>query len=207
MAITIPSAIEDIWELRLVGSLHGQTTINTWHYATVAAEVANLSAANLQSVAETFNDGVLDVLAALTSEEQSYDLIQLQKIAPTRYIVYQAVPGATAGQVVGNSLPSAVSVVTKRQTIFAGTAGRGRCYFSGIPQGSEQDSELNAAAAAQWQTFASGVFVGSISVPGVITLAPIIWGKEFQTNNGLVVVGSADSVLRYQRRREVGRGI
>lgn len=203
--IAVPVADGDIFELRLIGTLHGQMVMNTFHYKNVTVTPTNLTGVNFDQLAAAFETAFVTPLLNLLSEELTDVVTQVQKIEPARYLAYTYNNDPGVGQVTGSAVPSGVSVVMRRRAQEAGRYAQGRIYVPGLPVAYEDDSELAAAQVTPFTNVAAGMLTDLV-IPDTITLSPVLYNKQIGTALYDVQVTEVDTALRYQRRREVGRG-
>lgn len=206
----MPALAGDIMEVVFQGRLHGQQIRNVRHYriANIAgpSQAPEVDAATaLAGAMETF----WNILVPLVSNEFSMLGILVQRIFPLpRTVGVIRVPANGTGQAAGNSLPTAVAVVTRLTTAFAGRKYRGRNYWCGIPATAETDSELTAGAIIAWEGVQDALTLPlqPAAINGrTYTFQPVILNRPTMTTTD-IVGGTVDSVLRTQRRRQVGKG-
>lgn len=200
-----PLAVGDIVEFRLIGRLHGQETVNVWHYRMTKAYVDGAATLNLligQFRGQVWNGALKPAL----SDEFTCTGIQAQRVYPTRNVpLLQTVNETGVGG--AQSQPSGVAMVVRRLTDLAGRAYRGRIYLPGLPAGAELDSQLAPAYVATHQAnLELTVTLGLNIAPDVGIALPVIWSAAVPARRTDVTRGVLDVILRYQRRREVGRG-
>lgn len=194
-------AIGDIYQVNIVGRLHGQTTINTFHYAENQVGAGSAEAALLT----LFNAGVVSELKNACSAEWELITTTAQQIRPLPPLLpvddnTAAGPGAVAGE----SLPTSVAVVVTKRTGFAGRAFRGRCYFAGVPVSQEVDSQISTAALLLWGDVASEM--SQTLADSTWNFSPIVYHRLSGT--GTIIQNCLErQILRNQRRRQVGKGI
>lgn len=194
-----------IVECQIIGRLHGQRTRNTFHYRYGGTVAIPDGVAELTALLADFITTVASPMMALQSNEWEREATSIQVISPTRYRAIFDIGGGSGG-VQGESLPSGVSVVLRRQAIAAGRQYQGRIYVPGIPVSQELDSQLTAAARDLWQTFAAQLAV-PLDGPGSLDdFVPVVhFGADANALDAVHQV-VCDENLRYQRRREVGVG-
>lgn len=207
-------AIQDVMRVAVLGVVHGQTTINTFYYEQTAGagvegegQASNLANAIL---AATWWGAYID----LHSNEWSATKFQIAKVARTPPAVqlsptYEVDIVDDVGDYVGGSLPTSIALVVKRKTDFGGRRGRGRIFLTGVPSDWEDDSRIDTA-----DVNFSGAMTSLLSnLNATLTNATIEWQpRHYMPSHPTVLVGPIrvwqyDSVLRNQRRRQVGVGI
>jgi len=207
-------AIGDFFRASVLASLHGQTTINTFYYSqTVGTGVAEFAlAANLANaiLAADWWDGYLQLHVA-TWEATRINVQQIATTPPPGILspTYDIDIVDAAGQATGISLPSSSAVVVRRRTTIAGRKGMGRIFLCGFPADWTENSVVLTEDAEF--TAASGAFLAAINTDLVNT--GITWSPRHYSPSALVTTAapirqwSFDSVLRNQRRRQVGVGV
>lgn len=203
-----PFRVDDVWQMTMVGKLHGQTTRNVFNYRVteepipaIATDV-QLDAMLTSVVADLWTDG----LQIFCSDEFNLQYFSLQRVKPIRYIAaFKAVDEFGTGA--GKSLPSECALVIKRLTELAGKPNRGRVYIAGIASENEAASAFNINP--------DGVQMGKVlsfmndtqTVAGSGTLTPIIWSASSPTVlDRLIVTAEMEVPVRAQRRRQLGVG-
>lgn len=205
------AAVGDVYEAVFLQRLHGQEIRNVFHYQLLAiaggANSPDTDAANSLSVGmESFwNIWRLNASVELTC----YGIIT-QRVRPLpRTAGWVRVPATQAAQVTGESLPSSVAVVIRKRTLYAGRAYRGRTYFAGIPVQQEANSSMSAAAVTAWNTVV--LEIAKVITPAAVngftfTWTPVLYAKKTALTNQIQSC-SQDTILRNQRRRQVGKGV
>lgn len=195
-------AVNDIYQVNMVGRLHGQQTINVFHYIETTTPAGSAEAA----LAQGFGAGVASEVKNAASVEWELEKISVQQIRPLPPLLpVEDASAAGPGAVAGESLPTSVAAVVTKRTGLAGRAYRGRSYFAGVPQSQEVDSQLSSAALLLWQDVADQM-AQPISVAPSGAFDPIVYHRALGTGN-VIVSGLARPVLRNQRRRQVGKGV
>lgn len=204
MAYTIPAS--SILEMQLRYTLDGQQLINVFHYR-VDGPVLD-GAGSLIAFAGDFDLKVARPLAGHQSNNVLNRAIRAQWVYPARYVPYDMPSFFTIGQVAASSESGGTAVSLKRLGDRANRKNRGRIYLGGVPETGCQISTLtNAyynALNAEWAVACQA----SLDYAGEGRFAdPVIWSYKRPIEFTVVESGSADRYVRYQRRREVGRGI
>lgn len=195
-------AVNDIFRVNVIQSLHGQTIINTLHYrqSTADADEAN----NASGLANLVATNLVPVMKALQSAELSHTGVTAQKIWPLPVKVgFLNTTGAGPGGVAGDSLPTSVAVVISKTTQFAGRKYRGRAYIAGVPVSHESNSALAAGVIPNWLTLSAEM--DNFYFVGTDTWQPTIWHKSTSTFDD-VTTCFLKTFLRNQRRRQLGVG-
>lgn len=206
MPVAIPIAANSLWEVRLNGFVDNQQLINTYHYLNLDP-VADVILAGFE-LAQSFG---LDVWTAWikpalsTQYENAY--IDAQCIRPIRYRSFRYIPGARTGSVAGDCSPSGVAAVVRRQKVQSGRANQGRVYYGGLAESSTVQSAVSAAwFAANEQNLKDSV-TESVVTPTYGEFMAVLYHPGAVTTADEIVIGKVDTLIRYQRRREVGVGI
>lgn len=135
--------------------------------------------------------------------------IKAQRIFPTPR-TFGAISTANAGPgtAAGTALPTEVCAVIRLTTAFAGKKYRGRAYISGLITTDVTSSSLSAAGLTAMNTIGAQLAFNltGVSVGITYTWSPVI---THRATPGVVVPinnTNTDSVIRSQRRRQVGKG-
>lgn len=207
MPFLVPVELDDKFEIRLRGQLHGQTTITTFRY--FVNDVPAGDQMDLETVSTQFKSAILEPLLVLTASEMNYVTVEVQKIAPVRLISYVDAITGTTGEVAGGSLPSGVAWVFRRKLLAAGRFAQGRIYIPGVPVSSEEDSRIKTAifTGEAVSDLKDGMLADLVLGDGSLRPALIVPGPDNTwENRGNLFDIVPDQILRYQRRREVGVG-
>ena len=203
MAYNIPAG--SIAEFTIRGLIDDQQTITTFHYRNAATQ-----ADGRQAILDAFVDFESFVWMAyqpLASFEWGAVFLQGQWIFPTRFQPVTFDPTEQAGANATPTCPSGVAVVSRRKGDTANRKSQGRVYWPGIPFASVTDSHLTVAwmeANAQNVANANMAF---LNLPDTSQLEPVIWSHQNPNDPVDITNAAVDSVLRYQRRRELRVGI
>lgn len=193
-------AVGDVLQVTVLGTLHGQTIQNVLHYYESTSGAGN----NAVGLAQTAGSSVGGTFRTNLAAEYTYQGTMAQKIWPLpKTLSATDTTAAGAGDIASNSLPSSVAATITKQTSLAGHRFRGRIYVGGVPSSYENDSQLSAAGLAGIGAIATAIET-PLSANG-FTWTPVLWHRD--TNAFTFVVNAlARSILRVQRRRQVGRG-
>ena len=208
--------INEIFRLRLEGSIEGQLTVTTFHWREFKTLPANATRTQVDALfAEVTNpNGVLDLYEAATGADWSatriiIDLPTQPKFAPVPY-------GLTARGGLGpvGHTPTTVAAVLHKLSTFKGRHGRGRVGIPAVPLAWVTGTTINAANQATYQALA-GVFGTTLNDgtnewrPGVLGLdkrtyptTPEKWAFTWVDT----VQGTLNPILGNIRRRRPGRG-
>jgi len=196
-------------EIQIVGRLHGQRTRNVFHYLypSGAPALADGKTAAENALGD-FQTNMVDGLLPLLSEEFQIEALSAQWVLPTRYrAVFDTTP--QNGTSPNNSLPSYCAVCVSKLGILADAKSQGRTYFPGIPVNGEDNSGIEDTYRAGWDNY-----IPSFLTPLDVGLGPddlIMTIATPDSADPLLALYTVDdvrlnSVLRAQRRREVGVG-
>lgn len=192
-------AVGDLFQLNVVGKVHGQTTVNTFYYRIKVQAAGDPR----QKLIDCWIAGChTDYVACLSSEwtTDHFEAAGLQPVLP-KVDFFDATPGAVAGV----CLPSSVAAVMRRKTLTPGRTGRGRVYLPAIPNSFEDDSKI--AVAAQPTYTALGLSLGLDIVDAGWTFTPQHVRRKPALQGLDIDRWTLDSIMRNQRRRQVGVGI
>jgi hypothetical protein len=192
----------DIYTLTVIGEHHNQTVMNVFHYRVQTGTIEDDSA----QIITAWRNNTETTWLNCFSEEYFISGYFCQRSWPKP--VLQGFTLSTAflpGTEPGNSLPTSVAVVLTKRTALGGRSGRGRTYLGGVPTAFEADSQLTGAAIQTYNLLCAKLDDTLNTVNGT-TLHPIITDKLFATAKPITSYVTR-SILRNQRRRQVGRGI
>ena len=193
-----------IFEFQIRGMLDSQRVINTFHYVTLSG-VADQTT-TLDAAAVDFMTEVLSPLAQGMSNFVSFTSVRGQAVWPTRFVAKEYTPAPGGGQLMEDSIVSGGSMVVRRKSSFANRRGRGRIYVPGMPLSAVTNSVINNAWLALFETAITDGIKVSLPDGEFGQIHPVIWSPNTPTQFFRVIDGEIDPSIRYQRRREVGRG-
>jgi len=195
-----------IVQVQIVGTLHGQRTRNVFHYHKWNGAVTD-GKAFLTTFLNWFDQNVGDPIRDCQSWEHVTDWIQAQFIRPDLYRAVNLIKNV-AGGVQENSLPSGVAVVVSTYAEAAGRAFQGRRFFPGIPVTHEEDSLLSEDGVTAWGFIPAKLLMEYNEVTTGVKMTPIITDTALGLNTPSFYMKDTilRHTLRYQRRREVGKG-
>jgi hypothetical protein len=203
--------VGDIFEIQAVGKLDGQTTRNTFHYFVTENDGGATGPNALDDIGQRFFDLIWLSIQSGISHEWVFSYISVQKIYPTRYrpdhLEAVDVGADETGGDANDSLPSGASVVLSRFAEKSDPEYQGRIYLAGIPTSDVDLSICVPLAKVKYEGMAALLTV-ALDVAAGFTLVPTLTKEgSFEVAADHLIKGSAcDGVVRYQRRREVGRG-
>lgn len=154
-----------IWQVRMIGELHGQKTVNVLHFTT-PVPVDDMELRLIVILANCFLTHLKPVLSAdFTLKELRYQFMSASP--PGQEWVYSVVGGTGGGS--GTCLPSFCSAVIGIQGSIGGRSGKGRISFAGIPEDQTIDSQLDPASPL-WAGLIA--FVGCVAAAFIHTGTP-----------------------------------
>lgn len=194
-------AVGDTFRVTINMRLHGQQCVSVLHYRETntdfLAHGADVLAARVAAV-------VVPQFKAIQGSELTHESVVAQKIFPLPPLVPAVVTTAVGpGQVAGGTMPTEVTAVITKRTVFAGRKYRGRIFVPGVPNVSELDSQLSPAALITWQAAAN--IINSNLTQDNSTWRMIVWHKATSTFDFTTNL-EARPILRSQRRRQIGKG-
>lgn len=193
----------DIVELRLVGTLYGQRTINTFHYLVGAGSPATDDLLEFQDAwrLACWTDNI----STLLSQSLENCFTQAQTIAPVRKVVNDFPLTPSTGGVGEVAAPPTVTAVLRKQSLTAGKKYQGRVFLPGIAITDINGGRLTDVAYTAWEDI-SAVLADPITF-NTRTATPIIYSTKDAAIRANIIGGAADQTLRSQRRREIGKGV
>lgn len=193
----------DIWLATIRQQLHGQLILNTFHYRVSATPVPGVGQ-DAASVALVIGNKLVPAMKLAQSQELTHESVTAQKVFPKPVELAGVSTGnAGPGSIAGDSLPTSMSCVITKITRFAGRKYRGRAFLAGIPVTHESNSSLDPADKPLWDAIADA-FNDQVTTGGA-TLQPCLFHRAAQSYT-LLETAQVRSVLRNQRRRQVGVG-
>lgn len=211
----VNAAVNDLYEVRIIGSMEGQETDNVLHFKCVGTT----DDVELRLIVVLLSCFVTHLLPALTAS-WSLTAIKWKKVAPDlgiEHVYTTGLPGVGGGS--AEALPSFVSAVISKRTPTGGRSHRGRMYIAGIPEdqtinsGIDPAGDLWAALAAFITCLATNFFhpdpAGGSNIWDLVVYSRKLGGATFPY--GLTGVSSVDQLIRVAqlgttRSRKVGRG-
>lgn len=203
MPIALP--VGAILEVRLRGFIHGQETVNVFHYA--AAQAVSDAVGELDLLKTAANSALVQKLRLYTTTEMAGMRTDLQWVYPTRTVANLGSTPGQVGNLAGASVTSGATLVVRRTTQLAGRKYRGRIYLPGLPASYFTISQLNNTVPAAFYDDLTGMVTGSLTAANGNVYNPVIWSWKNKTVSTPIVAGAVDPVIRYQRRREIGKGV
>jgi len=205
-------------QINFLARYDSQLCVNTFHYfADPARTAGTINMAQVLSKWEEkvwqpsvagATDGLADMFGAGVADCKIVGQLVNGIGSRSRAEPYLLDPD-TGGYPTGNPLPSGVSAVIQRVGDAAGRKFQGRFYIFGITTATVENSLLKPAYVTQLNTLCSRLDVPLTFGAGatLVTLTPCLFnGVAEPLASQQNLVHTATSVVRYQRRREVGVG-
>jgi len=134
----IAAAVNDCFQVKLVGSLEGQETNNILHFKCVGAD-DDVETHLIVVLLTCFITNLLPVLPSPFRLERAV----WKKVSPTLGPEQITIPAEQAGEVAIDSLPSFTSAVLSIRTTTAGRSGRGRMFLPAVPENAVIGSRID----------------------------------------------------------------
>jgi len=188
----------DILLVTLKGRLFGQRTNNTFAYY--------VSIAVAQTMTDFFSQFEVDfetLWSNAVSEDWTGDTVTIRRVGlnATRGIDFSI---DWTGQVASPSLPPSTAAVISRYNYGAGPKHRGRLFVAGVATSHHLSGELTNPGLALFALLAAQV--DDAVIDGIALHAePGLFNRATSTFEA-IEVATARSILRQQRRREIGVG-
>lgn len=206
--MAIPMTVGDIVSITLRGTLNGQTTLNVLHYRLTS--VGGLTDfASWASAVVIKLDGPAEMAvfyAGALSEDVTNLQYVIQKIYPTRLVVYVHDMTATEGQITESALPPGVQASLTKRGALANRNNIGGVRMPGAPITANEGGYISTAYNALLEAFAT-YLAGPITTVTIGTLTPIIYNRQIPADSPAVATVTVEQTMRTMRRRVVGRGI
>lgn len=203
-----------IWQVRVVGELDGQKTVNVLHFIT-PGNVDDMELRLIVVLANCFLTHLVPVWpTGFTLKELRYQMMSTNP--PGLEYIYPVVGGTGTGPAA--ALPSFNSAVISIRTAIGGRSGRGRVFIPGIPEAATTNSAFDTGNAFWTALIAfvacvAGSFVGTAPDPA----NAVRWVVYSRTLGGAsvpfgvagatrVVTAAPLSLIGTTRSRKVGRG-
>jgi len=201
----------------LNAGLDGSQMVNVFGYQQTSGN--STGDTDMTQLGKAFESVVLSSMVTCWADQVSYGFLEIRRVAPVggpiSGIDYAFTPGT--GTVEEPAVPPSVSVVIRRKTEFLGRKYRGRIYLFGCPQTYQTNGALIAGAGGvdifqALATILQGTIVSGDA--GAPTFRPVLLARDASITVGdnpgwrvtPIVSTLLDTILRSQRRREVGVG-
>lgn len=203
-------AIGDVYRVSYHGLLFSQSVQFGWHFKLLQA------GSNPANLAPNVDAALTAAIQAATSSSLTLPSITVESVVVggPETITY-ALAGPPAGGIAGDALPPQDAAVISLHTGFRGKRYRGRYFVPGLAEANiasglisgAQLTNLQALQAAFDAAFASGGtdlhFRAIVYSPENLTAVP----PRVGTLKTDVTYSVVDTIVRTQRRRQLGRGI
>jgi hypothetical protein len=213
-AVLESAAVNDCYQIRLIGTQEGVQTNNVLHFLTRSGDVD----VETHLVAVMVQCFITNILPSLSND---WSLIEARwkKVSPTLGVEHVFVPtGTLTGGSVTNAFPSYVSALTSIRTLVGGRSHRGRMFLAGIPKDASFESQIDTAgsfwtAMLAWLACIATNFIHTGS-PGTNEWSMAVYSRKIGGSTlpfggpGFTAVSElvASPLLATTRSRKVGRG-
>ncbi len=204
---SLPVVLNNVWRVRMIGTVEGQLTINTFFYLdTNGPNTGTVTIANSLVTAFMGAGGVEPLYIACMSADWSLQGYTVDSPNNPFLSTVQGTFGAVGGGPNGHE-PTTVGVVISRFSAIKGQCGRGHITLPAVPTAWVTASTLT-------NTTAHTALANKLSadlVQGGNTFTPCIYsraGSHYQPQKGAAAVEAAlvRTTLGTVRRRKLGRG-
>lgn len=204
-----------ILRLALRCSILGQSHLNylfykTSHSPTTATELSQAALDIWSQLDNAWMDMVSEDFLVQSIVTRRIDLYAAAAHSTTRAVLIAA--GLAVTGVQGGSCPPQDAYVFRKRTTLGGKRARGRWYIAGVAEDDHLSGQMTAAAETR-----AGVLASALEaefVVGANTFSPFhcLWQEvpppDFSVLEGLPIADcNFDTVIRSQRRRQLGKGI
>lgn len=201
-----PVATGAIAELQYRYTIANQQCINVFHYR-LQTDIIDGGAWMINAITNW-----MDTLGVVIQSYQTSEVTQIhvrgQWVYPTRYVAVEYTPADSVGGDAAPAVSIGTSIVMRRRSEVASRSARGRIYIGGVSKARTDVGTIKDIEYGGINGNLQPVMLSSLVDPGpVISALAVIWSYSDPTHSDEVVTAELDPNLRYQRRREVGRGI
>lgn len=206
-------AAGDVFRIAVTGGLNAQSIVNVFHYKQTTPNTSGLS--NVESLARAFATNFQDPYINAASLDASWGVIESRTFNPPAVPLEGFDLGVTwVGGGEDPACPPTVAVVIRKKTSFLGRKYRGRNYFAGIQTTNVFEGRVTVAGIAPWEALRDAMAATIVhTVAGSPSFAPCIAALDASVvvapvgvRNTVITSCFLDTVLRSQRRREIGVG-
>lgn len=208
-------AVNDVFRVAVVGSLHGQQIVSVFHYKQATNNVTANS--DVKELALAWKADVMTPYVEAMSQDYTGLVIEARSMpiggAP---MVGHDQTEAVVGDVAQDALPPASAAVIRRITGFLGRKYRGRLFMPAVPVGWVSEGRITDAGGIAIYGSLANAMKAVIDSPnaGAPTFTPVIAAYEYTpplvhptSVRSTVITGcTLDKIVRSQRRREIGVG-
>lgn len=197
--------VNGIVEVSMTGFFDGQEFINTFYYRNSGAEITDGQSAMIELATLFDAEFVANAVNAMSTAANNIG-VKVQYIYPTRYQYFFYDSLTPSGVYPDAGLPSGVAVVLQRTGDKAGPKYRGRIFMTAVPTVYVEESIVVPVASGVYHGIAAHMkTVLTLAGPGIWT--PVIYNLKVPLTFTDITMTGVNPNVRYQRRREVGRGI
>lgn len=197
-------AAGDLVQARLIGRIAGQTTITGFAYQ------INSATATYDDILGAINALIIPSILGWASADwipERWDFNKLWPL-PRTFTISQNIVEAALGT--SPAAPPNVAPTITKQTAKAGRKWRGRVFLPGTPQLAIVNGQLTAAQTAALQNIATNM-AAPLTLSGAAIGFPVVLSYSKTAVNTWsaepIVACRANSIIRNQRRRQIGVGI
>jgi len=212
--VTESAAVNDAYQVRLIGTQEGVQTNNVMHFITRSGDT-DVETHLIAVMVECF---ITNILPNLSSD---WSLIEARwkKVSPSLGVEHIYTPtGTLTGGSSTNAFPTYVSALTSIRTLLGGRTHRGRMFLAGIPKDVGDNSQINTSGAfwtalVAWLGCIATNFIHGTTV-GTNEWSMAVYSRKTGGStlpygaSGFTAVSqlSANALLATTRSRKVGRG-
>jgi len=201
----MPLALNDVLQVSLRGTLFGQRILNILHYS-VNVTALGITQLQLDDIAvglsaSTGSVDVVGLMLATVTADYTMDSVRVQRVAPTRTIYSEALPGLP-GTLAGTANTANIACSLTKRGANAGRMGQGRFQLAGLPAAAWIGGSLDVATYAGGLSAFRDALMTSFNPPNfAMVLAPCIYNPSagtphFQPISSILVKESARTMHR-----------
>lgn len=202
-------ATGDVWRLSFEGLIQAQQMINTWHI-----RMKSGSGTPLGAVAY-LNTNFYQLIKTNLSNAWSISVVHgFQYVDPAN--LYEQLLSIPAGSLSSESLPPQDAAVATLRTGIAGRSRRGRHYWAGLTESSQNHGAIDSAWVAAVQTYYDDLVAALGSGGSNADYEWGVWSKKlgepsphvYNLTSGFRPITEVvvRDIVRSQRRRQLGAG-
>ena len=193
-----------VWQVRLIGEMHGQKTVNVLHFRDPGG-VDDITVRLILVLVNCFITHMKPVLSAdFTLKEVRYQFMTTNP--PGIEHIDPVVNGTGTGS--GTALPSFCSAVVDIRSALGGGSGRGRFSLAGIPEDATIDSALDTSHAfyAGLVNFVACVATAFIHLgtPPANALQWVVYSRKLGGAKAPYTIGGAHDVVNTTVKTQIG---
>jgi len=210
MAYDPPGVVNDIVQVTLRAQQFGQNYQTSFYYQ--VQEVTVPGAGMYSDLHAKFQSDVWSELRQFMSDLVENAQVRIQKVFPLPRFLFRFFTLTPSNGLDDNTpLPPATAAVIRAYAALAGPEGRGRNFIFGITSQNNVEGQIPVAARANWRTLAELIYEDDL-VGTSYTWQPVLFAPERPgpppnpAHVSPIVASDINTVLRVQRRREIGVG-